>query len=103
MKRVEFSAGMSKNTNQVMIVFKIKVARARSTCSIDRIWVAVVHLHRADTTLEGFAMTDEINVNRLSEHGAAVIWSGFGQYETEFRSITQRAKARFEQRDWPAA
>ena len=41
-----------------------------------------------------------IDIRQLAERGAAVIWSGFEQYQIEFRRITRRAQARFEQRDW---
>jgi len=42
-----------------------------------------------------------IDIHPLAERGAAVIWSGFEQYQTELRWIMRRAQARFEQRDWP--
>jgi isocitrate dehydrogenase kinase/phosphatase len=41
-----------------------------------------------------------MDINQLAERGAAAIWSGFEQYQAEFRSITRRARSRFEQRDW---
>lgn len=44
-----------------------------------------------------------IDTHQLAERGAAVIWTGFEQYQTEFRWITRRAQSRFEQRDWPGA
>jgi isocitrate dehydrogenase kinase/phosphatase len=43
---------------------------------------------------------DMIDINQLAERGAAVIWSGFEQYQIEFRRITRRAQSRFAQRDW---
>ncbi len=41
-----------------------------------------------------------LDIHQLAERGAAVIWSGFEQYQIEFRWITRRAQSRFEQRDW---
>ncbi len=38
--------------------------------------------------------------NRLARQGAATIFAAFEDYEREFRTVTRRAKVRFEQRDW---
>ena len=38
--------------------------------------------------------------HRLARQGAAAIFAAFRDYESEFQSITRRAKVRFEQRDW---
>ena len=39
----------------------------------------------------------------LAERGACAIETAFNAYQTEFKAITRRAKARFEQRDWHGA
>ncbi len=36
-----------------------------------------------------------------ARQGAALIHAGFTQYNQQFRAITQRARSRFEQRQWP--
>ena len=45
-------------------------------------------------------MLDAQNFPQLAEQGAALIYSGFKVYQTEFKTITRRAQSRFEQRDW---
>jgi isocitrate dehydrogenase kinase/phosphatase len=39
----------------------------------------------------------------LAERSASAIETAFNAYQTEFKSITWRAKVRFEQRDWHGA
>jgi isocitrate dehydrogenase kinase/phosphatase len=39
-------------------------------------------------------------MNSLAEQAACAIQTAFGAYQMAFQSITRRAKARFEQRDW---
>ncbi|MBI4673761.1 MAG: bifunctional isocitrate dehydrogenase kinase/phosphatase [Chloroflexi bacterium] len=45
-------------------------------------------------------MSQSLSDSRLANFGAAAIGNGFGEYHNEFKAITRRAKARFEQRDW---
>ena len=48
-------------------------------------------------------MTVEADINSLAERSASAIETAFNAYQTEFKAITRRAKARFEQRDWHGA
>ncbi len=45
-------------------------------------------------------MTRRLTDSRLANLGAQTILLGFDEYHTEFKTITRRAKIRFEQRDW---
>lgn len=45
----------------------------------------------------------DLDIDRLAERSASAIETAFNAYQTEFKSITRRAKARFEQRDWHGA
>jgi hypothetical protein len=43
-----------------------------------------------------------LDINQLAERGAAVIWSGFEQYQIELRWIMRRAQARLSSATGPA-
>jgi isocitrate dehydrogenase kinase/phosphatase len=45
-------------------------------------------------------MTNDLAPNNLSELTAAAIYRAFDTYRVQYTAITQRAKKRFEQRDW---
>jgi isocitrate dehydrogenase kinase/phosphatase len=46
-------------------------------------------------------MSQRLTESRLANVGARTIHQAFDTYQTQFKSITQRAKPRFEQQDWP--
>jgi isocitrate dehydrogenase kinase/phosphatase len=46
-------------------------------------------------------MTNDLAPNNLSELAAKAIRQAFDSYQGQYAAITQRAKARFENRDWP--
>ncbi len=46
-------------------------------------------------------MTNDLATNNLSELAAKAIRQAFDSYQGQYAAITQRAKARFENRDWP--
>ncbi len=45
-------------------------------------------------------MPTTTEIDRLTQQGATVIFSGFNAFQKEFRAITQRAGSRFAKRDW---
>ena len=48
-------------------------------------------------------MTKQLTDSRLANLGAKAICEAFGEYQTQFRAITQRARSRFVEREWRAA
>ncbi len=45
-------------------------------------------------------MAHRLTDSRLANLGARIILQGFEEYHTDFKTITRRARIRFEQRDW---